>query len=401
MGQGSLSPRLSLEQSRKQAKDLLKAFKAGDANALDRVRSNHPRFRGLTDDQIRERPFVLADAQLVIARLHYFESWPKLLRHIETLARHEPHVRRFEDAADAIIIGDVTTLDRLLRAHPDLIHQRSSRAHEAPLLHYVAANGVEDYRQLTPENAVEVARVLLEAGAEVDATSHAYGGGSTALGLVATSTPPRQAGVQIPLIDLLLEPGAAIDGVRPGASVVRDALANGCPEAAQALAERGARLDVIAAAGTGRLDLVQRLADGASARDLEKALVTAAGTYGAHDVVKYLLDRGVDVAAATGWTALHSATGGADLRIIDLLIRRGAPLEQRNMYGGTVLGQAIWFASHGDPAKIVDYARVIDVLIAAGARTDASAKMRERIEEVQRRAGGRPLWNPSLRPRPE
>ena len=306
------------------------------------------------------------------------------------MERQETAVGQFEEAADAIITGDLTTLDRLLRTHPDLIHQRSSRAHEAPLLHYIAANGVEDYRQLSPKNAVDVARLLLDAGAEVDATSHAYGGDSTALGLVATSTPPRRAGVQIPLTELLLERGAAIDGVRPGGSAVRDALANGCPEAARALADRGARLDVIAAAGVGRLDVVQRLADGASARDLENALVTAAGTYGTCDVVTYLLDRGVDVAAGAGWTALHSATGGADLQTIDLLIRRGAPLEARNMYGGTVLGQAVWFAYHGDPARFSDYARVIDALIAAGARTDASPTLLEHIEDVRRRAGGNP-----------
>ena len=388
MGLGSLSPRVSVEQSRKQAKDLLKAFKAGDAQALDRIRWNHPRFRGLTDDQIREGPFVLADAQLVIARLHYFESWPKLLRHIESLEREEPRVRRFEDAADAIITGDVATLERLLRTHPDLIHERSTRSHEAPLLHYVAANGVEDYRQLSPKNAVEVARALLDAGAEVDGTSHAYGGGWTALGLVATSTPPRRAGVQIPLIDLLLERGAAIDGVRPGASYVRDALANSCPEAASALSDRGARLDLVAAAGVARLDRVRGLAEGAAAEELEKALVTAAGTYGASEVVEHLLDRGVDVAAGTGWTALHAATGSGDLRTIDLLIRRGAPLEKRNMYGGTVLGQAIWFAYHGDPVDVGDYARVIDVLIAAGARTDVYPKMMDHIEGVRRRARG-------------
>ena len=59
------------------------------------------------------------------------------------------------------------------------------------------------------------------------------------------------------------------------------------------------------------------------------------------------------------------------------------------MYGGTVLAQAVWFAYHGDPAKIGNYVRVIDLLIAAGARTDASAKMMEHIEEVRRRVGGR------------
>ncbi|HUF51405.1 MAG TPA: ankyrin repeat domain-containing protein [Longimicrobiales bacterium] len=386
MHSDSLSPRVNLEQSRKQAKDLLKAFKAGDPQVLDRIRWNHPRFRGLTDDHIRKGPFVLADAQLVIARLHYFENWSGLLRHIETIARQDPRVSRFEDAADAIISGDVAKLEILLRAHPDLVTQRSTRAHGAPLLHYVAANGVEDYRQLSPANAVDVARVLLNAGAEVDATSHAYGGGSTALGLVATSTPPRRAGVQLTLIDLLLQRGAALDGVRPGTSYVRDALANGCQEAARALADRGAGLDIVAAAGVGRVDLVRKLADVANARELEEALVTAAGTAGAYDVVEYLLHLGVDVAAGTGWTALHAATGGADLRIIDLLISRGAPLEKRNMYGGSALGQAIWFASHRDPADIGDYVRVIDMLIAAGARTDAYPQMMEQIEDARRRA---------------
>jgi hypothetical protein len=387
MGLDSLSPRVNLEQSRKQAKDLLTAFKDRDSRVLDRIRWHHPRFRGLTDAQIWERQFVLADAQLVVARLHYFESWPKLLRHIETLERQDPLIRIFEAAADAIVAGDVATLRTLLADHPDLVHQRSTRAHEAPLLHYVSANGVEDYRQSSPRNAVEVGELLLRAGADVDATSKAYGGGSAALGLVATSTPPRIAGVQIPLIDLLLASGAAIDGPRPGGSSVKDALANGCPEAARALADRGARIpDIVAAAGVGRLDMVEQLAAGASARDLENALITAAGTPDSYDVVKYLLDRGVDAAAATGWTALHAATGEGDLRVIDLLIRAGAKLEQRNMYGGTVLGQALWFVFHGDPRRIKHYAAVVDALIAAGARTDVHPEMQKRIEEVRRRA---------------
>jgi len=390
MDLGSLSPRIDLEQSRKQAKDLLKAFRAGDPEAFERVRWNHPRFRGLADDQIRDRRFVLADAQLVVARLHEFESWPKLLRHIERLERRDPRVQRFEDAADAIVAGDVATLRTLLRDHPDLVRERSTRAHAAPLLHYVAANGVEGYRQISPHNAVEIATVLLDAGAEVDATSEAYGGGWTALGLASTSTPPHRAGVQIPLIELLLERGAAIDGVRPGRGSVRDALANGCPEAARALADRGARVDdVIAAAGVGRLDLVEQLADGASERDLERALIAAAGAPGAYEVVEHLLDRGVDVAAATGWTALHSATGSADLRVIDLLIRRDAPLEEKNMYGGTVLCQAIWNGFHGDPARVGDSANVIEALISAGARTDVYPQMTQHIDEIRRRAGGR------------
>jgi hypothetical protein len=321
MAIGALSPRVNLEHSRKHAKDLLKSFHAGDRQVLDRIRWNHPRFRGLQDAEIRNRKFVLADAQLVIARMHYFESWPRLVKHTEALEAQDPRVMRFEAAADAIVGGDIPRLRALLDEHPEMIHERSTRAHRAPLLHFIAANGVEDYRQMSPANAVDVARVLLDAGAEVDAETHVYGGGSTALNLVATSTPPRVAGVQLPLIDLLLERGAAIDGVRPGASTVRAALANNCPEAAVVLVERGARVpDVVTAAGVGRLDLVRQLG-GASQQELERALIMAA-RYGRCETVEYLLDRGVDVAASDGMTALHWAAGGGHLEMMKLLIAR-------------------------------------------------------------------------------
>src|SRR4029077_7919732 len=120
-----LSPRINLEQSRKQAKDLLKAFKAGDPRVLDHLRWNHPRFKRLRDEEIRARPFALADAQLVIARLHSFESWPKLLQHIESLRKNDPEVMRFENAADAIVTGDVAALKKMLADHPELVHARS------------------------------------------------------------------------------------------------------------------------------------------------------------------------------------------------------------------------------------------------------------------------------------
>ena len=384
MSTPALSPRINLEQSRKQAKDLVKAFKAGDPQALDHIRWDHPRFRGLKDAEIVKRRFTLADAQLVIARLHYFDSWPKLLHHIETLEKKDPRVMRFEEAADAIIAGDVPKLRELLSAHPELIRERSTRGHHAPLLHFISANGVEGYRQITPPNIVEVAKVLLDAGAEVDAESEAYGGGSKALGLVATSAHPRLAGVQIPLIDLLLEHGAAMDG-----EDVRSALANGCPEAAQALVERGAGVDsVVEAAAVCRLDVVKRMAGSASRHDLEKALAMAAH-YGTYDVLEYLLGLGVDVAAPSGMSPLHQAAGRANLEMVRLLIERGAPLEMKNFYGGTVLDSTLWFAYHVSPAEFAsrDYPAVIDALIAAGARTDLYPEMERYIDEVYRKAG--------------
>lgn len=386
----TLSARINLEQTRKQAKELLEAFKAGDRKILDQVRWNHPRFQGLTDKAIAAATFQLADAQLVLARLHAFDSWPKLLEHIEMLEKKDPAIMRFESAANAIVSGDITTLKNLLRDNPALVHARSTRSQRAPLIHYVAANGIEGYRQVTPPNIIEVATVLLDAGAEVDAVSDAYGGGSTTLGLVATSAHPRRAGVQIPLMDFLLSRGASIDGMHPRLTIVAAALANGCPEAARALVERGARVeDVATAAGVGRLDLVMRLAPDATKPELEKALVTA-GWYGTIEIIEFLLDRGVDVSAFDGMmTALHGAAGRANLAMTKLLIERGAPLERKNSFGGTVLDSTLWFAYNSDPADLAarDYPAIIDVLLAAGARDDLYPKMKEYIDEIYRRDG--------------
>jgi ankyrin repeat protein len=73
----ALPSRPSLEQYKKQAKDLVKGCKSGDAEAMRRVKAHHP--RGDTISRI-----ALADAQVVIAREHGFESWPKFAKRIET-----------------------------------------------------------------------------------------------------------------------------------------------------------------------------------------------------------------------------------------------------------------------------------------------------------------------------
>src|SRR5437667_3212680 len=200
-GDRKLSARPRLEQYREQAKDLIKAFKSGDPDATRWIRRYHPRLPGrpdtndrnnVTDSEIRSAKLSFADAQFVIAREHQFESWPKFAKHIKALNQNESPVAQFEGAVDAIITGDLATLERLLRLNPELIRARSTREHRATLLHYVGANAVEGYRQKPPKNAVKVAEILLQAGAEVDADLD-YGPmrkrypertGSTTLGLV-------------------------------------------------------------------------------------------------------------------------------------------------------------------------------------------------------------------------
>jgi hypothetical protein len=74
--------------------------------------------------------------------------------------------------------------------------------------------------------------------------------------------------------------------------------------------------------------------------------------YGHYFVVEFLLHQGLDLAAQAGGgqTGLHRATIGAHLEIVKLLLRYNPPLEAKNMFGGTVFGQALWSAGHGgDP----------------------------------------------------
>ena len=91
--------------------------------------------------------------------------------------------------------------------------------HGATLLHYVAANGVEGYRQMTPPNAVAVATMLLEAGAEPDALADMYGGQHATMSMLVSSDHPARAGVQVPLVDTLVDFGAAVEA--PGQATGR------------------------------------------------------------------------------------------------------------------------------------------------------------------------------------
>ena len=398
-----LPPRPNLRQYRKQAKDLLHACVSTDPAALhswaeqwfdatsDQWKETESRLRGIPaiqnlpdcvrreeidriekrvrSSKLSEPDPKLADAQFFVAREHGFESWPKFAQQIQALHGGNSLAAKFEAAADAITSGDIGTLRRLLREQPELIHTRSERLHNSTLLHYVSANGIEDFRQKTPANIVEIARLLLDAGAEINAESNAYGGGCTALGLVATSGHPERAGVQQALMQLLLDQGAVIDK-----TAIEDCLSNGRGEAARFLASSGAPLNLATASGTGRLDVVRAFfdADGslkstATKEQLQRGFLWAS-MYGSPEVVQFLLDRGADLShqASVDATALHWAAAGGHLGIVHLLIERGAPLEAINRWGGTVLEQAGWAFANGDPDK--DYVPIFDALLAAGAK---------------------------------
>jgi hypothetical protein len=411
-----LPPRPNLDQYKKRAKELVDAARSVDANAIRAWASDWlsaltraldmtqtPNFaellKGAIDTLVEQTSkriadangaFVLADAQHLIATSHAFANWADFARHIDSPFKGDARGREFEAAVDAVVSGDLATLKTLVGVRPDLVHEHSAREHHATLLHYVAANGVEDYRQRTPPNAVEIARFLLDSGAKADALADTYGRDhwQTTMNLLVSSAHPAGAGLMSPLVELLLDYGAAINGVKDDESPMLTAIDFGYIEAAETLARRGARVDnVLTAAALGRLDLVRRfvvdkdtLAPGVPLlapawRDvpqdpkwhIESALLHAC-QYERVDVARFLLDLGVDFAAADGhkMTALHHAAAHGLVDLARDLIARGAPLEVKNVWGGTVIDSTAYFAEYM-PVKGVDYLTMLQVLADAGA----------------------------------
>ena len=389
-----LATQPTLDQYERLAEDVASACNSGSTEALRRLEDYYKPGHPLTADELRERTrqqlsrlsgfehtgneISVDDARLLVAHSHGFESWSKLTEYIDAMNQPNSSVSRFESAVEAVISGNLPALKSLLREDPQLISARSMRSHHSTLLHYVGANGVEDYRQKTPKNAVEVAKLLLEAGADVNSMADMYRG-STTLGLVATSVHPMVAGVQIPLLELLLEHGARID--EPGQSAVNGCLANGRGEAAEFLAERGAGLDLEGAAGVGRLDVVKTFFNGdgslkesANPEQVRSAFAWAC-QFGRTEVVEFLLDAGFVLATRLrhdGQTGLHWAAYGGHAETVELLLGSGAPIDARDeTYEGTALEWALYGWGEGAPeATRGDYYRVVALLVSAGATAD-------------------------------
>ena len=97
-----LPVRPDLEQLHRQAKELLRAIHAGDADAIAELREHHP-------ESIDPSAAKLADAQLVLARSYSASSWTRLV-----------HAVRL---ADAIWRDDLDAVRALITRNPALIHE--------------------------------------------------------------------------------------------------------------------------------------------------------------------------------------------------------------------------------------------------------------------------------------
>jgi ankyrin repeat protein len=198
-----LPDRPSLEQYKKQAKELFRAATAGEPAALARMRRHHLRLHDLAPD--RPRAMTLADAQLVLAREHSYESWAAFAKHIEALRM----IRSVENLADPLnTFVEVACVDRhgwhgsgtlehgdlILARYPDVargsVYSAAVLAEEAAVRSWLArdpslataAGGPHKWDALTylcfsrylridrarSEAFVSTARVLLEGGAHAN-----------------------------------------------------------------------------------------------------------------------------------------------------------------------------------------------------------------------------------------
>jgi ankyrin repeat protein len=195
----------SLEQYKKQAKDLLRALEHRQPDALARAAALHPAFKASPDPGSVSFPWKLADAQLILAREHGFPSWPKFAAQVTTLSLQRS-VESLDDPVAAFIraasvpregdhgSGTLEEAELILARYP---HVRKSNIYTAAILadpdsvrRFLAADnhaaskpgGPFQWDPLTylcfsrylrldrsrAEDFVRTARILLDAGANAN-----------------------------------------------------------------------------------------------------------------------------------------------------------------------------------------------------------------------------------------
>src|SRR5215468_1862604 len=121
-----------LDQLKRQAKELLEAFRDGDTAASAEVGAY---FEG-ADRAI----FALHDAQLVLARAYGFQSWPKLKAYVDGVT-----AKTFKAAIRA---GEIDRVRSMLRLRPELVNMNLTAIDDRPLHYAVSARDVRMVRLL-------------------------------------------------------------------------------------------------------------------------------------------------------------------------------------------------------------------------------------------------------------
>jgi ankyrin repeat protein len=136
-----------LEQLKRQAKELLAAFRAADPAAVNEVTACY--------DDPQLATFALHDAQLVIARSYGFDSWPKLKAYVDGVT-----IRRL---VETVSNGAIERVRAMLKARPELANMAVSYGDEHRAIHYAVI-----HRQ------PEITRLLMRTGANARAGIHPH-----------------------------------------------------------------------------------------------------------------------------------------------------------------------------------------------------------------------------------
>jgi ankyrin repeat protein len=125
-----------IDQLKRQARELLEAYRAQAPDAIIEVTAHHRTARPET--------FALHDAQFVLARSYGFESWPKLKAAVDGVTATRLH--------EAVETGDLEAARALLARRPEIVDLGRG---ETRALHMAVL-----------KRDVEMTRLLLEAGAD-------------------------------------------------------------------------------------------------------------------------------------------------------------------------------------------------------------------------------------------
>ena len=281
----------------------------------------------------------------------------------------------FHEAVAAIDAGDLPTLDRMIAEHPRLLRDRL----EAPgswlrdkvgdalnrffakpyLLWFVAEDPVRN--GTLPNNIAQLTSAIIEA-AQREGVASLQEQLDYALQLVSWSWIARQCGVQIELIDVLVDAGASPHG-NP-----ENALVNANFGAAEHLVNRGATLTLATALCLGRWDEVARLAQASKPREKRFGFVLAA-LNGKPDALRRMLEFGVDVNSPSEnlyshGTPLHHAVCSGSREAVEVLVDAGANLNAvDSAWSGTPLGWAEHYVSiHKRDERAKSYAEIAEYL---------------------------------------
>jgi len=258
----------------------------------------------------------------------------------------------FHQALDAIDAGDLHALERLLREHPELVQERLTKPgkwlrdqigpalrgfFKDPYLLWFVSEDAPRQRTL-PANIVDLTRAIIDA-AKRERVESLQEQLDFTMRLVAWSGIAAECGVQIPLLEALIDAGA-----RPGGDA-DSALVNGHVQAAEYLLARGGTLSLGTALCLDRWEDVPRLYAAADVAERRMAFVLAA-LNGKAESLRRMIALGADVNAPSQdlyahGTPLHHAVCSGSLEAVQALVEAGAGVNTPDTaWHGSPLGWA-------------------------------------------------------------